>query len=506
MRGKMPSASVGEPEDQVKLKPFLGMRPGVYVFACLLLAVIVILFFTLLFPGIANPGSVIVFTSVPYGAALRVDGVYAGTSPCRVFAPKGDHVLEMVLPGFETERRECALQGRLFASLFIPLQYKVYAEMKANDPAAALAQAALDYASWSFGGEPTASWQAPMSLSEGVYRVGNAINDSDAEGILQASARFAVTRAALRELVRAQFLAVGGGLAPSPAALARSAAEIAAYLDANPGSAAWLAQTLPADSASTVISSAWYQNNLAAFAGVTASESLAARPSENNGNAPPEQQIRVGGLLFTGIAGGRLVQGEPFPHQIQIEPFMICAMEVPVPAYADFLDANRQWRPERRDELEKQGLVSGEYLADFGNAAYAGNRAMAGIGNVSWHAAQAYCRWLTEKLPPSLDGWEIRLPTEAQWEFAAKSTFKWGIGIFTGEGSSANAWEWCNDPFAPFPFLSAPKGAVAAVGSPERALRGGSGLNAGTTVETRASLPPAACSPFVSFRPAIARR
>ena len=74
MLGRKP---LGAPEtdDQVRLKPFLGIRPGVYVFILGLLALALVLFFTLLHPGITRPGAMVVFTSEPSGAALRVDDV-----------------------------------------------------------------------------------------------------------------------------------------------------------------------------------------------------------------------------------------------------------------------------------------------------------------------------------------------------------------------------------------------------------------------------------------------
>jgi hypothetical protein len=495
LKKSLPAQAV-EPEDQVRLKPILGLRPGVYLAIAGAAVILIALFFILLYPGIARPGAMVVFTSEPAGAALRVDDIYAGSSPCRVFVPKGEHIIEAALPGFETERVECVIPSRVFASVLFPRRYDLKVTLGAADPSAALAMAAYDYASWTFGGEPTAAWQIPLSLSEGVYRVGAAASETD--GLLNAAARFAVTRAALRDLVRASTLAHNNGNAPSPLTLTQSVAQAAAFLSRNEGSAAWLAAALPEDSADVLISSAWYQNRLAAFAEVTAGEELAQRSDPSL----PVSQIRVGGLLFIGMSGGVLVQGEPFPHQAPVDAFFVCAEGVPSPAYADFLDANPRWRAQQREELEQQGLVNSEYLADFDRVGW---RYDTVITAVSWFAANAFCEWLTGKLPDSFSGWEVRLPSEVEWEYAAKSVNKWRwsfAGLMGG-----GAWEWCADPYTHLPFIAAPREAIAAVGSPERPVRGGSWLNSAvaTNVETRGFLPPVTCSPFVSFRPVIAR-
>ncbi|MDR0495408.1 MAG: SUMF1/EgtB/PvdO family nonheme iron enzyme [Treponema sp.] len=485
-----------KPEDRVNLKPVLGVRPGVYIAIACSFIILLALFFLLLYPGIAHPGAMVVFTSEPAGAALRVDDVYAGASPCRVFVPKGEHLVSVILPGFDTEHISCVIPSRFFASVLFPRRYDLNVSLSAAEPERVLAASAFEYAAWSFGGEPTAAWQIPLCLSEGVYRAGA----PDSAGILAAAARFAVTRAALRDLVRAQTLAVNGGNAPSPLTLAHSVRQAAAFLADNPGSAAWLADTLPyQDSAAVLISSAWYQNQIAAFAGITAGEALAARP----GPELPANRIRVGGLLFNGLSGGILARGEPFPHQTPVGAFLICTAEVPEPAYADFLDADPRWRAEQRETLVRQGLATNEYLADFGTAS-GKNPLYSSIRSASWYAAQAFCQWLSGKLPDSFSGWEVRLPTESEWEYAVKSSLKPGgpDNVFAPD----NAWEWCADPYAPLPFLSgAPE---AGIGSPEYSLRRGSWMNASESIsyETRASLPPAACSPFVSFRPVIARK
>jgi formylglycine-generating enzyme required for sulfatase activity len=124
------------------------------------------------------------------------------------------------------------------------------------------------------------------------------------------------------------------------------------------------------------------------------------------------------------------------------------------------------------------------------------------VNEVSWQDAQAFVKKLNERVA----GGGFRLPTEAEWEFAARSgrsTFEWDLervawfnrdpgsyyapdpnagplavgskqpnrlGLFDMQG---NVWEWCSSLYAPYPY-SATDGRESATAPGLRVLRGGS--------------------------------
>jgi hypothetical protein len=500
-------------EDKIRLKPLLGLRPGVYL--CFIYGAVILgaLFFLLFFPGISRPGSLVTVESEPWGAAVRLDGVYQGSAPCEFFASRGAHSLELVLPGFESRKIEVQIPGRLAFSLFFPRRLSFGERLspangktspggealqspfqsESGGALGIIAGAGADYAAWTFAGEPTDAYQIPLSLSEGFYRAGPYLAGDkeareEANETLKAAARFALTRAALRDLIRAKALADNGGLSPSPLSLLHSAADALSWLEdqaARSGETApWLAGLLPPNLADPLRASPWF----AARAG-NSPDSLGGNGASPPGNPGDPGRIGLGGLYFREIPGLR-------PGMNPGETVYIGETEVSVASYEAFLEDEPRWRRENREQLVEQGLVTGDYL-EPGPGGTGDPSETAGFRTgISWYAASAFCAWLNRQLPPGWEEARVRLPGEAEWTAYVRET-----------GGEARFWEWRQDPYAHLAFLSASPAAIGRISSPERVLQGGFRIGSlrQRGEETRASLPPEACSPFVSFRPLIVR-
>jgi hypothetical protein len=359
--------------------------------------------------------------------------------------------------------------------------------LEEESPNAALLAGAREFAAWSFTLEPVEVYQIPLVLSEGAYRSGAGTDNGAAREILAGAARFARSRAGMKDLVRAFMLSGNAGNAPSPLSFAPSAKDALLFLQDNPEAAAWLAAVLSPNARNTVANSAWYEAaNLAADATKTLDTMETA-----NATAGEPRQITVGTTVFVQINDGLWAAQTPVTNA----------------AFALFTEANPEWRVENAEALAERGLVTADYLAGVeGDTRYPAPA----VSGVSWYAAEAYCRWLTDRLPASLlssgssgSGWKAALPTEAQWKDMAL------VPAVSGAGS---VWEWCADPYAPFPAFQADPVTLEEIGSPEKLVRGASWVKPPLERdrqkyirESRGSVPPESSTPFVSFRPVLVR-
>ncbi|MEM7284130.1 MAG: formylglycine-generating enzyme family protein [Pseudomonadota bacterium] len=102
-------------------------------------------------------------------------------------------------------------------------------------------------------------------------------------------------------------------------------------------------------------------------------------------------------------------------HKVTLSDFHFDPHEVTYEKFAEFLVANPQWQKQNIDESSHNG----DYLKDWTKASYPEDKTKHPVVFITWASAQSYCRWRGGQLP-----------TEAQWEYVARSgddrEFPWG--------------------------------------------------------------------------------
>ncbi|GAB4455799.1 MAG: hypothetical protein Kow0031_37310 [Anaerolineae bacterium] len=229
-----------------------------------------------------------------------------------------------------------------------------------------------------------------------------------------------------------------------------------------------------------------------------------AAPIPTPTDTPVSERILVRGGSFE--MGSNNWDGAGPAHTVSLDDFYIGRFEVTNAQYAEFLNAKGNqseggvsWLNADDHADVQVERVGGTWRAKTGFAAFP-------VVEVSWFGARAYCLWT--------DG---RLPTEAEWERAARGTdgrtYPWGnnytgvqanfcdvnctgnhknnnfnddyarsapVGSYT-QGTSpygayemaGNVWEWVNSEFRGYPYR-ADDGRESSGGGADRSMRGGS--------------------------------
>jgi formylglycine-generating enzyme required for sulfatase activity len=195
-------------------------------------------------------------------------------------------------------------------------------------------------------------------------------------------------------------------------------------------------------------------------------------------------------LGFVEIPRGPFIMGEHGEeHMVNLDLYYIGKYPVTVSQYQEFVRAGsysieRYWKEAQSAKVWMDGRVQeGENKeprdcpVDFWEPLNLQNRP---VPSITWYEALAYCRWLTERLkmkenlPGDLraalrKGWIVRLPTEAEWEKAARGTdgriYPWGNEADPNRANYDQTGIGATSAVGCFPKGSTPYGALDMAGN-----------------------------------------
>ncbi len=540
----------------VKLKPFLSLQPGVYLTILYSFVILFIIFMVLFYPGLKAYGTYINFHSVPDRAAVWVDGKYKGSTPCVAFLEKGTHQIEIRKSYFQTVSVEKTVKGRLVGTLFAPLRGVLRTSVEIKDLDGYLNWIFKEWAEWGMLSRFAANYPLQPLLSEAsmvtwtsLPEQRRAVQDRIAS-LLVGAADYVDSPEELREIITALFYSESAGGIFDASCLKRIGRRLKSFFASHPTYPYWILLSLPSRrSLESSDSKALTAEQLAATDSFQRFHSQYLRYldsfSSQKKTPRPGDRMLLGSISLREVPAGLTVLGKDpqqivdrvdlsLPYPANLDSFYMAETELTNEQYREFLLENPEWRKSNLEALIRRGDVTEQYLEDWEAESFPKGASRLPVTGVSFNAAKAYCNWLTGKLPASLTGYEVRLPYDAEWEWAAHSgkrvdAAKVVFGRKDGpeeadlaqpdalglRNMNGNVWEWCEDWYRPamnlltkgLPMRITRSSSGRHMGA-ERIVRGGSWANAeeDISIYTRGSQSPDWCTPYMGFRVVVAKK
>jgi len=149
----------------------------------------------------------------------------------------------------------------------------------------------------------------------------------------------------------------------------------------------------------------------------------------------PETVAIPGGVFMMGNATG--TQEEQPVHEVELSPYAIGKYEV----------TNREWKP-FAEATGRYHPANPLFAAGYN---YFLTKPDSPVVEITWSDAAAFCAWLAKRT-----GKDYHLPSEAQWEFAARGglaeqIYPWGNDRREGMANMNHDWSYGTMPVGSFP-------------------------------------------------------
>ena len=205
-------------------------------------------------------------------------------------------------------------------------------------------------------------------------------------------------------------------------------------------------------------------------------KAAAAETAEDTPAPPPEGMVLIpAGEFDMGSNDAEANNNEQPVRRVYVDAFYMDETEVTNVQFKEFLLENPRWQKGRINAK----FSGARYLGDWSGNNYPNGKGNHPVRQVSWYAAMAYAEWADK-----------RLPTEAEWEYAARgglngkkypngntitardANFAKNVGDTTPVGKYpangyglydmvGNMWEWCLDEYDAEFYFTFPRNGVA---------------------------------------------
>ena len=405
--------------EPVKLKPFHGIRPGVYILIIWALIILLLAFVLFVLPGLVSNTSYVTFNEPVVGSGVYEDGIYLGSATDGVYKTTGgNHKYTFTYEGEEYGEVESKVKRKVFFTLFSHKPQLIVPERSYNDEVKEKVVSAFirDVTSYSAViSAPDTFHYPPIFSAFASNSVEMSIKDVRDAWLLALSH---ISSSSLYEdyKVGKEILLKSGILFET-----EESKELEYYIEA-------------LFNGEKVILEKSMENNI-------------LLPTKDGDFFHYEPTIVEMGYSTTLT----VESAKEAPVKVEVYEFSIARNLVTEHDWALFVEENPKWSKDNLETLVEEGLVDSNYLKGITLSPYINS--IRPIRNISYYAASAYVEWKSGK-----DGVIYHIPTEKEWYTASFSTkdkeYVTSLVYVENNPTTPTAmlgllWEFTSTPFIP---------------------------------------------------------